>query len=292
MKYPLTTVDIYDGSKHGVGEKRLLQAERLRFGLLVRYRGHSVLRRGNVAGRRRMKVDWQQVKFGDVVRQVKDKVDAKSSDLTRAMLLGSTWKPTTSEFVVGARSVTTIQGRRFTCASRQVMFTVRGEIYLRKVAVPHFEGRRQHDVCFGVKGIPMYCCRNCCRSSCRRKRFTSIRSSNRKAPSIHTSTSLISQLQSTALPPLEEQRRIAEMLWRHRRYTIQSETWPNPQKFNIWSLLLHLFEKRIDRAEKRHLSTSAFRSTGLYAESTPVSICNLSNPFAAARNGPNQRRKF
>lgn len=130
---------------------------------------------------------WQRVRFGDVVRQVKDIVNPNKSGLER-YIAGEHMNTDDLRIRRWGTIGKGYLGPAFHMHFRpgQVLYGSR-RTYLRKVAVPNFEGICANTTFVLEPKNPSILDLNCCLSSCRQRTFTITRLNSRRALLTHIS---------------------------------------------------------------------------------------------------------
>jgi type I restriction enzyme S subunit len=156
---------------------------------------------------------WTTVKFGDVVRQVKDKVDAQTSGLSRYIagehmdtddLRLRRWGEINDDYLGPAFHMRFKPG--------QVLFGKR-RAYQRKVAVAEFSGVCSGDIYVFEPQDPAVLLPDLLPFICQTERFYQ-HAVGTSAGSLSPRTNWKQLAQyEFPLPPLAEQRRLAEVLW-------------------------------------------------------------------------------
>lgn len=162
---------------------------------------------------------WQQVRLGDVARHVNDRVDVEASGLSRFLAGGHI--PSGSLRIrawgeIGRDPMGPMFYKRF--APGQVLYVSR-RTYLRKVAVPHFAGITGEKTFVLETSNPSILLQDFLPFILSNERFHNYAISNSRGsvnPYLNWGELAAYEF---ALPPLDDQQRIAELLWsveRHR----------------------------------------------------------------------------
>jgi restriction endonuclease S subunit len=239
---------------------------------------------------RALKTGWTWVKFGDVVRQVKDKVDARASGLKRYIggehmdtddLHIRRWGEITDDYLGPAFHMRFKPG--------QVLYGSR-RTYLRKVAVPDFEGICANTTFVLESKDPTMLLPELLPFIMQTEVFHEYSITNSKGsvnPYINFSDLAEYEF---ALPPLAEQRRIMEVLLVSAEALESYRNLVHITNQQYLSLILHIFQKGVTKqktCQYKHFRYPAHWVLYRVDDCYDLQLGKMSS--AKARKGPSQK---